>query len=136
MKNVAILILGSNLGNKELFLQEALQKIEVKIGTIISKSFILETEPWGFTSKNTFLNQAVIIETLLTPIDLLNKLQEIEKKLGRLEKTKNTYQDRVIDIDIVTYNSIHFFSKRLTIPHKLHLEERDFSKQLLEDLNQ
>lgn len=134
MTNEVILILGSNLGNKEFFLEKALQEIELNVGTVLKKSKVIETEPWGFNSKNTFLNQAVQIKTSLSPISLLNQLQKIEISLGRLHKTINSYQDRTIDIDIVTYNSIRFFSKRLILPHNLHLNEREFSKLLLEDI--
>ena len=135
MQNEVILLLGSNLGNKEFYLQEALKEIEFRVGKLVETSFILETEPLGFDSHNTFLNQAVKIKTALSPISLLNRLQEIEINLGRKEKTIDSYQDRTMDIDIITYNSIQFSSRRLTIPHNLHLNEREFSKLLLEDLS-
>ena len=146
--HLTFLSLGSNLGNKEQNLQNAIKLIDEQIGTIKAQSSFLETEPWGFHSDNKFLNAAVRVETPLTPRALLRKLQSIEKTLGRTHKTppaqsgeKPQYQDRIIDIDILLYykecnatpqfdindwgGSIQISTPSLTIPHP-HIHERDF----------
>jgi 2-amino-4-hydroxy-6-hydroxymethyldihydropteridine diphosphokinase len=68
--------------------------------------------------------------THLSPIQLLDFVKSIEKEMGRANDSKASggYSDRVIDIDIVTYNELKFVSERLEIPHKKHLFEREFSK--------
>lgn len=116
-----ILLLGSNLGNRKLFLDKAIELIKSEIGFVLKVSSVYETEPWGFDSNKLFLNQALIIETSFQPLTLLKKLQKIEKKLGRKIKSQ-TYQNRTIDIDILFYDEMHLESKKLKIPHpQLHL---------------
>ena len=138
---IAFLSLGTNLGDKEQNLLSAIKEIEKRIGTIKAQSAFLVTEPWGFKSHNTFLNAAVKVSTHLSPFELLDATQEIERDLGRHSKSINgVYHDRIIDIDILlcfdheapdeasSYDeesSIHIKTPRLTIPHPL-MNERDF----------
>ena len=92
--------LGTNLGDKELNLRVALQKIEERIGKIISLSAFYATAPWGFQSENNFLNAAVGVETVLSPVGILESTQRIEQEIGRLHKSRDgVYSDRLIDID-------------------------------------
>ena len=125
------LSLGTNLGNKEENLNSAIREIKRRIGTIKAQSAYLETEPWGFQSPNTFLNAAVRVQTELTPHALLAATQDIEKLLGRTEKTQPAngdtpvYHDRIIDIDILLYDDITIHTPALSIPHP-HMYERDF----------
>ena len=120
------LSLGTNLGDKEQNLMSAISEIARRIGPIGAQSAFLSTEPWGFESKNTFLNAAVRVETELSPLAVLNETQHIERDMGRTQKSVNgKYHDRIIDIDILLYDSLHINTPRLTIPHP-HMYERDF----------
>ena len=86
--------LGTNLGDKELNLRVALQKIEERIGKIISLSAFYATAPWGFQSENNFLNAAVGVETVLSPVGILESTQRIEQEIGRLHKSRDgVYSD-------------------------------------------
>lgn len=118
-----ILLLGSNLGDREKFLNKAIELIKLNVGLILKCSSVYESEPWGFTSENLFLNQVIIIETSHKSLMVLRKLQTIEKELGRKIKS-NFYQNRTIDIDILFYDDIKLESKKLIIPHpQLHLRK-------------
>ncbi len=126
------LSLGTNLGDKEHNLVSAITEIEKRIGPIRAQSAFLATEPWGFESPNTFLNAAIKVETELSPHALLKVTQQIERDMGRTQKsTLNSqlstviYHDRIIDIDILLYDDLHIHTKKLTIPHP-HMYERDF----------
>ena len=102
------LSLGSNLGDKEGNILRAYALIEQRIGHIVRKSSLHRTEPWRFESSNDFLNSAIAIETSLTPRELLTETQRIEREIGRTAKTSadGSYQDRLIDIDILIYNDL------------------------------
>lgn len=126
------LSLGTNLGDKEHNLVSAIKEIERRIGPVRAQSAFLTTEPWGFESENTFLNAAVRVETELLPNELLRVTQQIEREMGRTQKSsvdpqqsKVIYHDRIIDIDILLYDDLHINTKKLTIPHP-HMHERDF----------
>ena len=126
------LSLGTNLGDKEQNLLTAIAEIGRRIGPIKAQSAFLATEPWGFESENTFLNAAIRIETELSPIALLDESQQIERDMGRTQKSSANcqlstvnYQDRIIDIDILLYDDLHIDTPRLTIPHPL-MQQRDF----------
>ena len=127
------LSLGTNLGNRRSNIKTALEHIGQRIGTVEAVSEIMETEPWGFDSTNSFLNIAAEVQTGLKPEDVLQKAQQIEKEMGRASKTGNDgYQDRVIDIDLLLYDHLVMDTPDLTIPHKL-MHKRRF---VLEPLTQ
>lgn len=118
--------LGTNLGNKEANLRIAIYKLQERIGKQVSLSSFYETAPWGFESDHSFLNAAIGLETSLSPIEILHITQEIEKELGRTKKSVNgSYSDRLIDIDILLYDTLVLQTPELTIPHPL-MTERDF----------
>ena len=132
MVHKVFLSLGTNLGDKEHNLTSAIAEIGKRIGLIKAQSTFLATEPWGFKSENTFLNAAVCVETELSPLALLDETQQIERDMGRTQKTdvkcqmsNVVYHDRIIDIDILLYDDLHINTPRLTIPHP-HMYERDF----------
>ena len=79
--------LGTNLGDKEQNLRDAVQKIEEQVGKIVSLSAFYITAPWGFSSDNSFLNAAVCVDTGLTPIDVLQRTQAIEQELANRRTT-------------------------------------------------
>ncbi|MBR3658740.1 MAG: 2-amino-4-hydroxy-6-hydroxymethyldihydropteridine diphosphokinase [Bacteroidaceae bacterium] len=120
------LSLGTNLGDRQKNLSFALEFIGREVGTVVSASDIIETEPWGFKSSNRFLNMAVKVETRLKPLEALKATQEIERRMGRGEKSVNgEYHDRPIDIDILLYDDLVMNTPQLTIPHP-HMYEREF----------
>lgn len=132
-RHLAYLSLGTNLGNKEENLRAAMKLIEEQIGNIVSQSALYTSEPWGFTSENSFLNNVVAVSTTMTPEKLLETTQRIELTLGRTRKSVNgQYADRLIDIDILFYDQQVTDTPALTLPHPL-LHRRLF---VLEPLNQ
>ncbi|MEZ7528078.1 2-amino-4-hydroxy-6-hydroxymethyldihydropteridine diphosphokinase [Cloacibacterium normanense] len=132
-----VLLLGSNLGDTELHLNNAIAKIENRLGKVIKTSEMIETQPIEFESTNIFCNIAIGLTTTISPYSFLNAVKSIEKEMGReLDSSAvGGYIDRIIDIDIVIFNNINFESKKLKIPHHKHLCEREFSKALLDSLN-
>ncbi len=121
--NEVLLLLGSNKGDRLNFLNLALDRIDqISLKTPVV-SHIYESEPWGFDSKTWFLNMAVSMQTDLSPIDLLDKLMEIESDLGRKRDPEASgYESREIDIDIILFGEKVIESERLTIPHpRAHL---------------
>lgn len=135
MYNV-VLLLGSNLGNAENNILSALNELEKRVGKIIKQTKILQTLPVEYDSDNVFCNIAVSMQTAHSPIKLLDEIKKIETEMGRIHDSKffGEYRDRIIDIDIVTYEGLVFSSDRLEIPHHKHLYDRDFSRKLLDEL--
>ena len=125
--------LGTNLGDKEQNLRSALQKIEKQIGKVVSLSAFFATAPWGFQSDNSFLNAAVGVETSLTPYEVLDATQQIERQMGRRAKSVGgQYKDRVIDIDLLLYGDMVMNEERLVLPHPLMTERRFVMDPLIE----
>jgi 2-amino-4-hydroxy-6-hydroxymethyldihydropteridine diphosphokinase len=123
MKKV-FLGIGTNLGNKESNLEQAVARIKEYIGPVLNSSAIYETEPWGFHAKDEFLNMVVKVETNLTPSGLLGRILMIESLLGRVRGEKQ-YSSRLIDIDILLFEDMIVNEESLKIPHPL-LHERKF----------
>ena len=135
MYNV-VLLLGSNLGSAENNILLALSELENRVGKIIKKTKISKTLPVEYDSDNVFCNIAVSMQTAHSPIKFLDEIKKIETEMGRIHDSKffGEYRDRIIDIDIVTYEGLVFSSDRLEIPHHKHLYDRDFSRKLLDEL--
>ena len=109
-----------------MLLYRAIDAIGVSIGHIGSVSSFYETAPWGFESPHPFLNAALSLTTQLTPEQVLDRTQQIERQLGRKQKSSlGNYQDRPIDIDLLLYDSLVLDTERLTLPHPL-LHRRAF----------
>jgi len=125
-KHQVLLLLGSNIPFRSVYLQEAKLLIENEIGSIIKQSSIYESEPWGFFSEGLFLNQVLIIQSGLPAMELLNKSQKIEKQLGRIDKTDGVYSSRTIDIDILYFDQEIINEPQLKIPHP-YMHERRFT---------
>ena len=125
--------LGTNLGDKELNLRVAVQKIEERIGKVISLSAFYATAPWGFQSDNNFLNAAAGVERYLSPFDILERTQQIEQEIGRLHKSHDgVYSDRLIDIDLLLYGDKILQDERLSLPHPLMAERKFVLEPLAE----
>lgn len=125
--------LGTNIGNKRRNLITAAAKLAERAGDVLSISSFYETEPWGFESENTFLNAAVLLETELEPLQLLSLTQEIEKEMGRTSKSDGTYHDRIIDLDILLYDSCVINESTLVVPHPL-MHKRQFVMEPLAEI--
>lgn len=118
------LLFGSNLGNSKKYIQDAIAELALHTGPNIFTSGMYASEPWGFESKNSFVNQAAIIDTDLNPVEILRIIQKIEAKLGRVRRYRS-YTDRTIDIDILFYDNNIIETEELIIPHP-RLTERKF----------
>ena len=122
---IAYLGLGTNVGNKRRNMITAAALLAERVGDILALSGFYETEPWGFESENFFLNAAVKLKTSFSPLGVLQITQQIEKELGRTEKSNGVYHDRIIDIDILLYEDEVLQIPELTLPHPL-MHERKF----------
>ena len=102
---IVYLSLGSNLGDRVGYIQQATSLLSAndKIRIIATSSFY-ETEPWGVTTPNWFVNAIVQIATTLSPKELLDECQKIESLLGRKRYPEAQYSDRTVDIDIIFYD--------------------------------
>lgn len=127
-----ILLTGADVGARESALTRAKELIEENLGKIKSCSKVYESEPWGFESKTTFLNQALLLETELLPQEILLSIQSIEKFMGRV-RTNKQWSSRSIDIDILCAGNLIHHTDSLSIPHNL-LHERLFALTPLCDL--
>ena len=123
--SLSYLGLGSNLGDKNRHLIDAILLMAERVGEVMRVSTFLPSEPWGYKSNNGYLNAVILVQTSLSPLKLLAETQQIELLMGRQQKTVNHYSDRVIDIDILFYNNEIIDLPELKIPHPLMLE-RDF----------
>ena len=121
--NTVYLLLGSNMGNSEQQLLDAIENITQQIGKIIKQSSLYTTAAWGESNQPDFLNQVIIIESEIMALPMLDIILSIEKKMGRVRTTKNA--PRVIDIDILFFNKEVIATANLTIPHP-EIENRRF----------
>lgn len=121
----AAIALGSNLGRRRSNLRDAIDWLGRTPGiTVIKVADAIETQPVDCPpGANPFLNSAAIVQTTLTPIDLLHSLFDIERKLGRVRRTKN--DSRPIDLDLILYDDLIQSDESLTIPHP-RMHERLF----------
>lgn len=131
--------LGTNLGDKEQNLRDAVHRIEEQIGKVLSLSAFYVTAPWGFASENSFLNAAACVQTQLSPLEVLQETQTIERELGRTKKSVNgAYSDRLIDIDLLLYDDLLLSvtsadGAELNLPHPL-MAQRDFVMRPLAEI--
>lgn len=118
--------LGSNIGNRKGLIREAIRLIGLRVGEVVRRSSLIETEPWGFDSPNKFINACICVVTTLSPHEVLAITQQIEREMGRTGKSVDgVYHDRVIDIDILLYDDLKVDEPDLTIPHP-KMNEREF----------
>ena len=105
--SIVYLSLGSNLGDRNHFIDCAICEIDKRIGEVTKVSNRYETEPWGFISENKFINVAVEVKTKLSASETSVIIHKIEDELGRKRDINSTgYEDRVIDIDILMFDNI------------------------------
>ncbi|WP_406628660.1 2-amino-4-hydroxy-6-hydroxymethyldihydropteridine diphosphokinase [Ornithobacterium rhinotracheale] len=134
MKSKVVLLLGTNLGDRSRNLIQAKEHL-LEIGEIFQETSVMETAPVGFTAEQDFYNQVLVFYTELSPVALLKALKVIEKKMGRVYTEPlrgEKYVSRIIDVDILFYESLKFSSKMLNIPH-CQVESRFFVRELLKN---
>ncbi|TNE62707.1 MAG: 2-amino-4-hydroxy-6-hydroxymethyldihydropteridine diphosphokinase [Bacteroidetes bacterium] len=91
------------------------------IGKAVKKSHVYETEPWGNKEQDPFLNQVIMLNTTLSPRELLDEIARIEREMGRKRKDQEKWGPRIIDVDILFYGKRRIRDKGLEIPHpELH----------------
>jgi 2-amino-4-hydroxy-6-hydroxymethyldihydropteridine diphosphokinase len=124
VRDVAYIALGSNLGQREVFLAEARRAIEALATTrVLGHTDAEETAPIGPVAQGPFLNQMIAIETELSPQDLLAELKRIETDAGRVRNAR--WGPRTLDLDIVLFEKQSVREPGLTVPHP-ELTNRDF----------
>ena len=116
------ILLGGNVGDKRKIFTETRKMIGESIGKSTKLSSIYDTEPWGFDSE-PFWNQALVIETMLLPLEILDLTQAIETSMGRIRST-GFYESRPMDIDLLFYDNLLVNFPRLTLPHPKIAERR------------
>ncbi|WP_337103184.1 2-amino-4-hydroxy-6-hydroxymethyldihydropteridine diphosphokinase [Paenibacillus sp. YIM B09110] len=128
----AYVALGSNMGERELLLTEAIVLIDREPTIEVRRvSGIYETDPVGYTDQPAFLNMAIAIRTSLSPIELLRKLLEYELQLGRVRQIR--WGPRTIDLDLLLYDNVRMNQEELTLPHP-RMMERSFVLVPLNDV--
>ena len=145
--------LGSNLGNRQQNIEDAVRLVQERVGQVVRQSSLMESEPWGFESCHNFLNAVILCQTTKSPHEVLTLTQQIERDLGRIKKStrlpveKTTrlpvsqeasgrqYADRPIDIDILLYDDLTVDEPDLKIPHPL-MHKRDFVMKPLREIYQ
>ena len=118
------LLLGSNLGDRHLFLKQAIELIEKEIAPVLKTSSVYETQSWGKTDAPDYLNQVVMLQTDLSAQIVLQKILDIEHVLGRSRREK--WGPRTIDIDILFYGQAVIDEPGLQVPHP-ELHKRRFT---------
>ena len=122
--NDVFLLLGSNLGDRQAYLQQAIKHIDREIAPVITRSSVYETQSWGKTDEPDYLNQVIQLKTDIPAKEILHKILNIEKMMGRKREIK--WGSRIIDIDILFYNDLVLDTPGLVIPHPF-LQERRFT---------
>ena len=131
-QNLAVLSLGSNMGDRHANINHAIDAIHRLVGTVVKVSALYESPAWGFDG-GAFYNCAISLHTDLKPNLLLSKLLAIEKQMGRERHEASGYQSRIIDIDLIAYNEDIIHSENLQVPHP-QMQERLFVLLPMRDL--
>ena len=126
--------LGTNLGNREHNLQQAIRSISERIGTVRQCSPFYENEAQGFETDSLFLNGCLSVETELEPLNVLHVLKEVEVHLGRESKSNANYTSRPIDLDIILFDNQIINNIQLEVPHP-RFRERLFVIKPLSDID-
>ena len=129
--NIIFLLLGSNLGNRKEFLQQAVEQIEAEVAPLTRASSVYETQSWGKTDEPDYLNQVLELQTTMPAREVLQKVLAIEHSLGR--KREEKWGSRVIDIDILFYGNVIINEPDLKIPHP-ELHNRRFTLEPLAEI--
>ena len=124
--------IGTNLGDREANLNAALHLLNERVGEQLACSSVHRSAPMGFESENEFANIVAVYDTPYSPEEVLLITQQIEREMGRTQKSVNgVYHDRIIDIDLLqargdeANEAIRRSDERLMLPHP-RMQERDF----------
>ncbi|MFV8325123.1 2-amino-4-hydroxy-6-hydroxymethyldihydropteridine diphosphokinase [Flavobacterium sp. ZS1P14] len=128
-----ILSIGSNKGNRLENIERCLQLLHQEVGTVIKVSKLYETPSWGFDS-DAFYNCALVLHTFSSAKKILSQVLKIEKRLGRIRSEELGYLSRIIDVDLIAFDSAIIDSEKLQIPHPL-MQNRKFVLLPIQDLN-
>jgi 2-amino-4-hydroxy-6-hydroxymethyldihydropteridine diphosphokinase len=123
-RNIAAIALGSNLGDREENLDLAIEHLR-SLGTVKKTSSFHDTAPVGYTNQPHFLNAALLLETILAPLELMHALLAIEKKMGRDRATSIAKGPRLIDLDLLLIGDTILDTPELILPHPA-MHERAF----------
>ena len=121
--NTVYLQFGSNLGDREVIIYNAVQEISKRVGLVNMQSRIYESIPWRVEGQENYLNQIIEVKTSLSSQKILESILQIENDLGRVRVEK--WGERLIDIDIIFFNNEIIETADLCIPHK-YMHERNF----------
>ena len=121
--NIVYISFGSNIGDREKAIEDALDLVNQNEMKITKRSNIIETEPYGYTDQPTFLNGAIEVETELSCREVLERLLKIEEEVGRVREFK--WGPRLIDLDIIFFNDEIYDEEDLKVPHP-DMQNRDF----------
>jgi 2-amino-4-hydroxy-6-hydroxymethyldihydropteridine diphosphokinase len=131
----AYVAIGSNLGRRRETIAAALRLLAADEGIdVVAVSSLRETDPVGYEEQPQFINGAVVVETWLSPRDLLERLLEIERRLGRVRDSVPRYGPRTLDLDLLLYGDVVVDEPGLTVPHP-RLAERRFVLEPLVELD-
>jgi 2-amino-4-hydroxy-6-hydroxymethyldihydropteridine diphosphokinase len=132
MRKIVYLSLGSNLGDRQANLRNAIARL-AGLGQVLAESSFYETEPVEFTQQPWFLNCVVALETEKMPKQLLGAILGIEQEMGRRRQTNKPKGPRTVDIDILLFGSSVIDTQNLTVPHPA-LHERRFVLEPLAEI--
>jgi len=130
MNHLVFIALGTNMGDRKTNLQAAITAMRAAV-TVLDRSPVYETPPWGYEQQPEFLNQVIKVHTELDPLNLLTFLKSIESQMGRQKTIR--YGPRLIDLDILLYDELILNNPNLVVPHP-RLAERAFVLVPLADL--
>ena len=120
----AVVLLGTNLNDRQENLRIAGIKLSERIGQQLFSSSVYSTAPWGNVEQDDFLNMIMVFETALSPEKLMEELLSIEHEMGRVRTSK--WSPRLIDLDIIYYDDLVIHKPGLQIPHP-YLQDRRFT---------
>jgi 2-amino-4-hydroxy-6-hydroxymethyldihydropteridine diphosphokinase len=131
-KQIVFIGLGSNLGDRVKNIEEAVRLVREMPGIrVLKQSVLRETKPAGKTDQPDFMNGVLAVETTLEPLSLLDRLQGIERDLGRVRKER--WGPRAIDLDILLYGDQQIHEERLIVPHP-EINNREFVKTAIQEV--
>lgn len=125
------LLLGSNLGDRELFLRMAVKLIETDVAPMVKASAVYKTQSWGKTDQPDYLNQVIMLQTDMSAQEVLKKVLNIELEMGR--KREEKWGSRTIDIDILFYGDAIMNEPDLVVPHP-EMHKRRFTLEPLSEI--
>lgn len=132
LQHQVVLSIGSNQGNRLENIQNCIDLIHQKVGSVIKVSKLYETPAWGFES-DAFYNCALLLHTNFSAQKILNQVLKVEKELGRIRSNQEGYQSRIIDVDLIVFDDEIIDSEKLKVPHPL-MQNRNFVLLPIQDL--